>query len=501
MKGPAAGTLRAFSSRAYLYDWDWKGRDSKKLLSALTSSFRKHLDHEHPPPQKTTDSNSNARELIEASLPWALQQKPQASPRASDFTDQHLRSLLTHPMFAREPASETPPGLRSRTSPSSNVLKVSPQVRDDPNAWFEGKIRQGAVTLTTVERFLKAQREKLATDFPASDSGPQTRRHLSLRLEAMRHSFTGSRVAAWLWSSGEEGKGKFLEHPLLVNDVVAFLVAEGRQDVIWRWMRLRNDEAHHVETMAALLRKLVLWERRTGSKGLEGAIASFCQAHQHWNDHISQRLSLAPTNDSGSHPSELKSAFFRPAGLHLAEILVNIRAKEPSQETVDAFIKTLPTWTADHEIWAARLRLRGPQSRDPTPALRYLQKVAADSTSVTSSPGLGHNSKLERGDAASNERWQVVYLGLETARLLSTQQRYDDCAWVLSLLQRSYAAELDLNQECRRDAPSDTVTANANIRQLTTPFQSEFRNEANPDYVFRSIRRMNESALAQLKPA
>ncbi|KAG9822842.1 hypothetical protein KCU68_g16492, partial [Aureobasidium melanogenum] len=132
-------------------------RESKRLLNALTSSFRSHLDHHH--------NHDAAASVTSAS---ASTQHPLSSSTA---TDRHLASILTNPLL---------------TKPVHQQLKAKSK---HPIALFEDQVAAGRANLPSARLCLEAFRTSLSSLPPA-----QVKDHIA------RYA-AGSRALRWLWTS------------------------------------------------------------------------------------------------------------------------------------------------------------------------------------------------------------------------------------------------------------------------------------------------------------
>lgn len=176
-------------------------RESTKLLNALTSSFRRQLDHEHPTVTSDRDGND-----------------PPADNRNSSAqaTDKHLQTILDNPLFRVSPSRD----------PSDRVRLDQNRLQADPMAYFDELAASGLVTTHSIVECLKQQL------FLAGKSNAGTIH------ESMRASKAGSRVVSWWWSADARARKHILLSPALTLSLTKFMVVEGLQDRIMQWLRM-----------------------------------------------------------------------------------------------------------------------------------------------------------------------------------------------------------------------------------------------------------------------
>jgi hypothetical protein len=189
-------------------------RESQKLLSLLTSSFRQQLN------QDGGETSTN--------------HKP---------TDAHIRSILSSPLFAlsRRKQSRSNPSTTSNRSNAGGISALE-EIQDSlsrPMEYFQEQVAAGTATLSTAKHCLRAHYNNLTTF--RSETARTT----------MQNSQAGATVLHWLWSSGLQ-PSEYLHDPLFMDNLIPFLVAEGRAKEVWRWFEsLIGQKASRVSTLSA----------------------------------------------------------------------------------------------------------------------------------------------------------------------------------------------------------------------------------------------------------
>lgn len=198
-------------------------RESKRLLKALTTSFRKNLDKEHGYGLEATPSNplhaSSASNSTSASA---------SSPSASLLsalgnhdhhrrpTDSHVRAILSNPLFSYDP-SKTKEKSKTRTTAALPAER-------DPMDVFDQAVAKGLMSLKRAAGVLVAKRQAIAQSASISVN------------ESIAASGTALRVLQWLRASGLERDLAFLECQPLVQQLIPFMVEEGFEEVAWNWL-------------------------------------------------------------------------------------------------------------------------------------------------------------------------------------------------------------------------------------------------------------------------
>ncbi|KAI9835984.1 MAG: Saccharopine dehydrogenase [Sclerophora amabilis] len=435
-------------------------QECKKLLTSLTSSFREHLDREHPSDgtNEATFNPSNIRTGAEAAGFSRGRQGLRSSgqrgiPSSSSSTDRHLQSVLTHPLFARSPRKERSPSPNRSQPPQSGFEEVR-RLYNDPITWFEEQVGHGTATLELASYCLQVHRKGITEE---SRQGMK---------KTMMQSNAGSKISRWLWSSGEEERSSCLRDEKFMNGLIPYLVAEERLEPIWRWMRLPVSSFEDIKQKARFLKLLVLAECTNG-QGAESAFAHFRFVQRNMKQFLGWENTLV---ESHSLENQARRTLLKPAGRYLATSLT-WKGQWPSREGVEDFLGTMADWSERPGYYKARLHLINPTSCDPMPALKYLRNI-----STTESFEL--QSSINSQAAMVRQRRGIVQLGFKTTEVLLSQEHYDDAAWVLNFLQHRYPSELGLDQADRKRSPVRHLSA-ATLRATSGTMGTEQIEESS----------------------
>jgi hypothetical protein len=367
-------------------------RESQQLLTLLTTSFRAHLDREHPTPenrraQKPAGSNG--------------QRSPSPVRTSSSYASatSHIDSILTNPLFAIKPS-------RRASEPAAvDVLR-------DPAGWFMDQIATGAATLP---------RAAMCLDLLDTASETSSRLH--------NGKTTAYRFAEWLQSSGLDSSREFVSlhtskqgfGSKSMDKLVALLFAKGETAAPWRWF-IRPEEQRVKETKldaktVCKFRQQLLWKMVStqGSKSLDQGLAVFMQAFRM----------------AENQGTEEAYTVLRPAGAHLVNRIVSKPDSAIAPELYHSFLLSSRRWLGN---WApaveSMLWLYHPTQRSASPGLEYLQDPTGAIAHVQGPQGRRHF---------------LVQLCLGVARQMLAEERYVE-AQVAMQFSKEHFADLVLSK-------------------------------------------------------
>lgn len=309
-------------------------RESRKLLTALTSSFRRQLDQEHPPPSSDRDANAHHRST-----------NPESSVQA---TNRHIQNILDNPLFRVVPPN---PG-------NSHV----PSIRRRPHTFsivgFDEAAASGSVTLGFITRFLRYQLQcQLAKSGNIRDS--------------MKASKVGSKVSSWWWSTDSKTRiNMFVFGPTMI-DLAKFMVAEGLQDMIVQWLKMILE--HDVGGHDGQLSKDAAW------RAFNRLVICFMSAERQYGgglisamERYAQAFELFLSMDKMPPDAPLHKYMYSPRSQLVAWILESERSqlKEIPVPLYDSCMApTTSTWSTSQfqHLLSSSFRLYHPAHPDPWP--------------------------------------------------------------------------------------------------------------------------------------
>ncbi|KAF3011067.1 hypothetical protein E8E13_011168 [Curvularia kusanoi] len=303
-------------------------RESQQLLNLLTTSFRAHLDREHPvhtPETAAPKAGRNGRDSIVA-------------PSSAALASQHLDAVLSNPLFAVKP---------SRRGSQSGAL----QILKDPIGWFLNEMAMGRASLSKVSTCLDI--------LDRSDVAAQSRQDKK----------PGAVIGGWLHSSGLDASTEFLEtcvasHSFL-SRLVTLLLADGETRILWKWFaRPYTPGLSHAKVL--IFKKQILR----------------CMVHAGTGHDLPRSLLLFERAHDICQEQQKGFETLRTAGQYLVHAIVSKPTVSISHELYDAFRKSTAFWIPGP--WAvavdAMLWLRHPLGASFTPGIQFIQDPAGAAT-------------------------------------------------------------------------------------------------------------------------
>lgn len=366
-------------------------RESQQLLTLLTSSFRTHLDREHPisVPEKDQSSvvcktiNHDHHESSRARSSYAL-------------ATQHIDAVLTNPLFAVKHSS------RGSELAASDVLR-------DPMAWFLTQIATGTATLSKASLCLEML----------------DKRTTGQTLPLHQGKTPGALISDWLRSSGLDTSKEFLDMCVaqpktqqsantFISRLVSLLVADGKKTLVWSWIRrpLQSDLDRQKNLLFKkhLLKHMVQAE---ASRDLYRGISSFRRACE-----------IIEQTDRSYE-------ILRPAGQYLVQAIMSRPTDTIDPALYNSFRHTTRLWITGG--WAhavtSMLSLHHPTSASALPGLRFIQDPAG---------------AAKYANAMPSQRRFIVQLSLGVAHQLLEEENYKDAQAVMAFA-KQYLQDLVLS--------------------------------------------------------
>lgn len=389
-------------------------RESNRLLTALTTSFRSHLDKAHP---RAAEELSNSKDSGNGQVPRT---SSHAMHSSAAFADKHLSSVLTD--LAGPP----------RRKPTANVSKAD---QDFANAQVELQKNPTKDPVQLLEDYEKHGNASVAIARLCLEQCEKSLEGLAedKRTDQIRRTQTGRRVLLWLWETGRYKQPEFVDDRVFIDKLVPFLLKEGWESYLWEWIELDqilaegNNEYSGVKKMYHRYR----WKGHLLQAMVAHRLEDPGRADQNADKALDTFFKAADLKTSSKEPG-LRFLPLGQAGAALSRALNigqtwNIRT-DPVR--YDRFLDCVKLFNGTSDIYATRvaaiLRLHHPTSPDGRPMYDFYQRVFNDC-----SPGWKtfrdkvRNTAAEEGDPSWHLlmtqtmvllRWQGLHLEAESIK-------------------------------------------------------------------------------------
>ncbi|KAJ6115854.1 hypothetical protein N7523_006271 [Penicillium sp. IBT 18751x] len=304
-------------------------RESQQLLNALTSSFRRQLDHAYP--ASHVSNQKGDRQPL----------NPESSAHA---TDQHLHSILDNPLFRLVPR-KLPPVDRNAL-PNDEKTRMT----ETPMVVFDELVASGSVTVPAVVACLKSQ---LLLARSPDDRGVS---------EAMKASKAASKVTNWFRTTDDATRLAFLQSRAFTSAVAKFMAAEGlHSTTALDWLRLLiSQEVQARQAFTHLVEDFLDAEVRYG-RGFGSALEFYLQAC---------KLCIASPQANGS-----ARALLVAAGAQLSRVALDQKPSigDVSIDLYEHYMDVIATFTSNRSLLFSAVAVCHPTQPDPRPFIRFVE--------------------------------------------------------------------------------------------------------------------------------
>ena len=377
MKSEVAHTLKSLTSKLH-GPLPLTPQASQQLLSQLNASFKEQFDRQHLATSSSTEDHANL----------------------------HLQSILKNPLFNAKPRT-----YKTSTTKAQNIGQSLGHPENHATQAldaFRERASQGTADFKMAKLCLSIQYNACTTSCAANPR------------QAMQTSGAGSTILQWLWSSGMEDTGTFLYHQHFAAMLVTFLLAEGQQSRISRWIqrcRLSGERPFLSLSVPCASRiaeqlfvVLIRQEIRIGN-GLESAIDLFLRT-------------VADLRSVGFDGFFMLITSRRAAWQVLRTISDLPNSSEPQPPNFHAFSQTVRSMTSmtPSPLLDAWLSAYTQERPDPQPTLTWFQ----------------NSESLQDEIKRPNQRRHIALLGLRAAELFLKDGRRSEALYIMEILQTNF---------------------------------------------------------------
>lgn len=200
-------------------------KESSRLLTALTSSFRDHLDEVHPRKADEAKIQPTTRAVENRSDSKLSRSHVHFSAAAADS---HLSSILTNPLLSVVPARPKKLSLDAQDYANARLALHN---GNPPIDLLEEYHDIGRATIPIAALCLQKLKDSI-------DRLPE-----ELQMREIKKVQPGKRTFSWLWTSGFHDSALLFDNSNnLTKNVVHFMVIENHEQYVWDWIHL-DDRA------------------------------------------------------------------------------------------------------------------------------------------------------------------------------------------------------------------------------------------------------------------
>lgn len=182
-------------------------KEAQKLVTSLSYAFRRQLDSRHPLIDK------NSRRSI----------------------DTHLSTILSGPHFNESSVGHIPNAVNPDDVSQAEYMSQHWESTNSPMVHFRKCVSAGVATHGLATACLRTEYMNGSGLSPV-----RVREHA-------KSSGAGTAVLNWLNGSRHAGDLSFLSHPQLRKLLAFFIIAEGKEHLVWEWLqKLKNTSAVHL---------------------------------------------------------------------------------------------------------------------------------------------------------------------------------------------------------------------------------------------------------------
>ncbi|KAK4902743.1 hypothetical protein LTR27_000682 [Elasticomyces elasticus] len=403
MKGSAVFLgLKDWASKALHPQLPLNARESQKLLTTLTGSFRKHLDEVHSPiagqpqPRLGTVKSSNA--------------SPRTLHSSAALADKHLSSILTSPLLSKRSGTTS----KADQDFANCKIELHKNTGKDPIALLEEYDARGAATLPIAHLCLSM--------FEQSLKGLSHERQKRQVAEVE----PGRRTLLWLWRSELHQSEGFVDRLDLIDMLTFALMREGLDKSLWDWLSL--DMGWKGRILRAMVQSKML--PPYGQKPL-------------LNDALDLFFEAVAARDKAKPGTNLQWLPLHPAGSMLHAALTNQRDRwgivdsqryDNFKHLTNAYYRgirgTAGKWAND-----ALLDLYHPKTPDGLPLYHLFHYVFGPDVSTEDERFL---HKIKYAGSASQENHFWYFILTHTVYVLGMQYYTTEAAYVRGLITTNF---------------------------------------------------------------
>ncbi|MCJ1277446.1 Saccharopine dehydrogenase [Puttea exsequens] len=377
------------------------------MMKTTTSLSWKNLASKlHPP------SPSSSRESQRLLADLNASSKRSLDPRGSKHdTLLHLDKILTHPLFNTSATRKNGGSL----SKNARELGLFKRLGDQPMDLFQAQVAAGTASLEFASVCLQTElRRCLASPAVKSKS-------------AVKSSNADARVREWLWSSGMDESGVFLQDSTFLESYAPFAVTRRGTEPMWAWLqRIKRGSVNSPswnDRYSRVLSSAVKTETRFGN-GLASAVILFEKSvldSQHTETNI-VRMHQGATWSL----TKLMLAHREPSWIH-----------KINNDVIEKFIRTAEIAHGPDSWFTAYHTLHLATVPNPDVVLRYFRKNCVAPATFTDS---------------SLRKVGSLKMALKAAHILLARGSVADAIWLREFVQKEFPQYIEAGKFSQKDS-------------------------------------------------
>jgi len=417
-------------------------QESTRLLNALTSSFRKHLDEVHPSQSQADFKRQAVKDGAEA---------PHRHAFASSITlaDQHMASVLANPLLVKTAGSQ------AHSKPEMDVSTAAAELKSGANPFklLERYQAKGFATVDVALSCMKAFRRAI--------------KGLTYEEQVARvqEEEAGKRVLSWLWNSDVLQSQAYADSLQIQDGLVWLVMMEGHEEFLWQWLDsdLELPESLTIKGRQESRNNGHFWKSRIvyamvmtnlgpphkGARSADAALNVYFRAVQH----VQQRKSAGVRD---------KMVLVSRARLALEKALTH-GSKHHYSETnavlYDKFVNIYASHQLNHKYNAQKYALDGFHRAQLD--LWHPSRPSADvwydlmTRDVSASDGAMAVRDLLRSPQTSSDISHYIQTFARAARLMKIAGRHAESAQLVAVAEQYYPDNISQITQALRDLPTE----------------------------------------------
>jgi len=409
-------------------------RESHRLLTALTGSFRAHLDEVHP--HKAAE---DAKHKVEDA--GVAKTSRHAMHSSAVLADKHLSSVLTN---------LTNPGAKVKKADQNFAnaqMELQKNPAKDPISLLEEYHEKDAATVPIARLCLQVFKKSLEGLSQAAQQKEIT------EVEA------GKRVLLWLWRSRQHQLVEFVDDRTFIELLVSALMKESQEHYIWAWMEIDQvlaDEQNHYKGVQQMYHRY-RWKGRLLRAMVLNNLDSPYRERKSADAAVRTYLKACDMKASAPKNSHMEYLPLGQAATAIYRALTNYTHEYSStnpelyDNLIDVVKLSQDKQVVYTDLQTAALWLHHPTKPSARPALRFWQRCFNENEpSLAWQRFTGGVKRVKPNPNPQELAWYMIMA--TTVARLREEGRWDEARWLEARVRETYptAAQKYLDKDLEK---------------------------------------------------